>query len=86
MAQLIPTHINAYYDELLTAKQIAAAANAKVTELEDYIRGHGGTVPGEEEPGGVPAPSSEPEDTASSNDVSAAEEKPSNNPFKKGTK
>lgn len=82
MTQPIQTHINAYYADLIAAKQAAAVANQRVTELEDAIRARGGVVPGEE----APEPEESAEDTASSDDVSAKEDTSSKNPFKKGDK
>lgn len=84
MTQPIQTHINAYYQDLITAKQEAAAANQRVIELEDAIRAKGGVVPGEEKI--VETAVAEIDEGASADDVSATEEKHSNNPFKKGSK
>lgn len=72
MTQPIQTHINAYYADLITAKQQAAAAQQRVVEIEEVIRARGGVVPGEEEP----TPEPETERVASADDISAAEEKP----------
>lgn len=72
MAQPIQTHINAYYQDLATAKKEAAVAQQKVVELEEAIKARGGQLPLAD--GSIPE---EPvEDTAHSDDVSAAEVKP----------
>jgi hypothetical protein len=72
MAQPIQTHINAFYTELATAKRELAVAQQRVIELEDAIIGRGYDLPdantAEEEVGSS-------EDTATSDDVSASEEK-----------
>lgn len=74
MTQPIQTHINAYYADLITAKQEAAVANQKVIELEQAIEARGHPVPNAD--GSLPEPDTE--DVATSDDVSAAEVKPLN--------
>lgn len=69
MPKVIPTHINAYYADLTVAKQEAAVAQQKVEQLEEQIKGMGHPLPNKD--GSFPEP--EIEDTASSDDVSAAE-------------
>lgn len=81
MPALVPTHINAYYRDLIDAKQAAAVAQARVEDLEAQIVAMGGTLPGEE----VSVPETVPEDVVSPEDVSAAEE-PVKDVSKKGQK
>lgn len=81
MPAIVPTHINAYYRDLIDAKQAAAIAQARVDELEAQIVAMGGTLPGDE----VPAPEPVAEDVVSPEDVSAAEE-PVKDVSKKGQK
>lgn len=69
MPALVPTHINAYYRDLIDAKQAAAVADQRVVELEAQIVAMGGTLPGEE----VSTPEAVPEDTVTPEDVSATE-------------
>lgn len=69
MPKIIPTHINAYYADLTAAKQAAAEAEQKVAVLEEQIQGMGHPLPNKD--GSFPEP--EVEDTASSEDTSAAE-------------
>lgn len=82
MPKLVQTHINALYADLLGAKQTAAIAQGEVDKIEDAIRARGGEVPGED----AVQPDRQEEDTASAEDVSATEHKPSNKFFKKGDK
>lgn len=81
MTQPIQTHINAYYSDLITAKQEAAAANQRVIELEEAIRARGGEVPGENSPKVEVVPPQE--DIASSDDMSAAEKSSKDNKSKR---
>lgn len=76
------THINALYADLTAAKQTVAIAQGEVEKLEDQIRGRGGTVSDKE----VAAPDVPSEDTATSEDVSANEDKSTHKLFKKGDK
>ncbi len=46
----IPTHINAYYAELVDAETALAGAKGRVESLKEEIRTRGGVVPGEEAP------------------------------------
>lgn len=70
--QIVPTHINAFYRDLADAKQAVAVAQGKVDVLEEQITGMGYPLPNKD--GSIP--NSEGEDTATSEDVSAAESKP----------
>lgn len=70
MPQPIPTHINAFYADLLTAKRELAVAEQKVKELEDVIVARGGELP--DANGSLPEVKKE--DVAHSDDVSAAED------------
>jgi hypothetical protein len=72
MAQFIQTHINAFYEDLATAKKELAVAEQRVTELEEAIIAKGGKLPLAD--GTIPE--ADAEDTAHSSDVSAAEDKP----------
>lgn len=69
MTQPVQTHINAYYAELITAKQQKAVADQRVVELEQEIIGRGGELPNNE----IPQPEPVHEDIATSDDTSAAE-------------
>lgn len=85
MPRITPTHINAYYADLIVAKQEAAVANQKVTELQDSIVAQGFQLPDAD--GSFPDPEEQLEDTADQKDVSAAEEQPAAKKFsKKGDK
>lgn len=70
MTQRIQTHINAFYADLVTAKQELAVADQKVKELEDAIVAQGGELPSNS----VVSPTPVKEDTVQPGDVSAAED------------
>lgn len=72
MPQPIPTNINAFYADLTEAKKQEAVAHQEVIRLEEYITAQGHPLPLED--GSIPE--KDEEDTASSDDVSAAEQKP----------
>lgn len=86
MPKVVPTHINAYYADLIVAKQAAAEANQKVVLLEEQIKAMGGELASDE----ASVPQKPEEDTVTSEDVSAKEEKPAEKPkynfSKKGDK
>lgn len=74
MAGIIPTNINAFYSDLAEAKKEEAIAHQKVIELQDTIVARGHQLPNAD--GSFADPNEDQEDTASSDDVSAAEVKP----------